>query len=242
MRTEVKVIMKHYVNISMIALFQLLLAMCSPLKTTESDEGNQLVRLAVIEVDSSQLESYNTFLREEIEASLRLEPGVHTLYAAADKARPHYVTIFETYADSTHYRSHLATPHFQKYKQGTLEMVKQLALIPMWSILYHRKAAPSNVREEELYVRVDKVELNDDAVEEFDKFCKDVMLPRIENDSGVLVMYVVAEKEHPTRVWILQVYESVDTYNPEYLTLPASGGETEHDLRSERELLYYDIH
>lgn len=38
-------------------------------------------------------------------------------------------TILEIYADRTAYESHLKTPHFQKYKQGTLEMVKELELV-----------------------------------------------------------------------------------------------------------------
>lgn len=43
------------------------------------------VRLSRIVVDSTQLEAYNVFLKEEIEASMQLEPGVLTLYATAEK-------------------------------------------------------------------------------------------------------------------------------------------------------------
>ena len=91
--------------------------------------GNNLVRLSKITVDAAQLDAYNAFLKEEIEASMRLEPGVLTLYATAEKNAPHKVTILEIYADRAAYESHLKTPHFQKYKQGTLAMVKDLELI-----------------------------------------------------------------------------------------------------------------
>ena len=91
--------------------------------------GNKLVRLSKITVDPAQIDAYNAFLKEEIEASMRLEPGVLTLYAIAEKEAPHQVTILEIYADQTAYESHLKTPHFQKYKQGTLSMVKELELI-----------------------------------------------------------------------------------------------------------------
>ena len=90
---------------------------------------NNLVRLSKITVDPAQLDAYNAFLKEEIEASIRLEPGVLTLYATAEKDAPHKVTILEIYADRTAYESHLQTPHFQKYKQGTLSMVKELELV-----------------------------------------------------------------------------------------------------------------
>ena len=90
---------------------------------------NNLVRLSKIIVDPAQLDAYNVFLKEEIEASMRLEPGVLTLYATYEKDAPHHVTILEIYADSVAYESHLKTPHFQKYKQGTIEMVQELKLV-----------------------------------------------------------------------------------------------------------------
>jgi len=38
------------------------------------------------------------------------------------------VTILETYASREAYEKHIASGHFQKYKQGTLHMVKSLVL------------------------------------------------------------------------------------------------------------------
>lgn len=93
------------------------------------DNSNNKVRLSKITVDPAQLDAYNAFLKEEIEASMRLEPGVLTLYALSEKDHPNKITILEIYADEAAYQSHLQTPHFQKYKQGTLEMVKELELI-----------------------------------------------------------------------------------------------------------------
>lgn len=90
---------------------------------------NNLVRLSKITVDPDRLDDYNAFLKEEIEASMRLEPGVLALYATAEKEAPHKVTILEIYADREAYEKHLDTPHFQKYKQGTLKMVKKLELV-----------------------------------------------------------------------------------------------------------------
>ena len=90
---------------------------------------NNLVRLSKITVDPSRLKEYNAYLNEEIEASMRIEPGVLTLYATAEKDAPHKITILEIYADRSAYERHIKTPHFQKYKQGTRSMVKELELI-----------------------------------------------------------------------------------------------------------------
>lgn len=91
--------------------------------------GQRMVRIANLEVDSAQLESYKTLLKEEIETSVRVEPGVLTLYAVYEKQRPTRVTILEIYADSAAYKAHIQTPHFLKYKNGTIKMVKSLELI-----------------------------------------------------------------------------------------------------------------
>lgn len=89
----------------------------------------QKVRLSRIVVDSTQLASYKALLKEEIEASIQKEPGVLTLYAVFERQRPNHLTILEMYADEAAYQAHVKTPHFLKYKQGTLAMVKALELI-----------------------------------------------------------------------------------------------------------------
>ncbi len=89
----------------------------------------QKVRLSRIVVDSLQLPRYKALLKEEIEASVRKEPGVLTLYAVFEKRRPHHLTILEMYATEAAYQAHIKTPHFLKYKRGTLAMVKALELI-----------------------------------------------------------------------------------------------------------------
>ncbi|MEO8662888.1 MAG: putative quinol monooxygenase [Bryobacteraceae bacterium] len=88
-----------------------------------------LVRIAEIEIDPVQLEAYKAALREEIETSIRLEPGVVTLYAVSLKENPSQIRIFETYADRSAYESHLKTPHFLKYKTTTGHMIKSLKLV-----------------------------------------------------------------------------------------------------------------
>lgn len=94
-----------------------------------AQDKNQMVRLAKIVIDSSQLENYKAALKEEIETSVRVEPGVLTLYAVSEKDNPTHITILEIYADTAAYKAHLQTPHFLKYKTGTKDMVKSLELV-----------------------------------------------------------------------------------------------------------------
>src|SRR5436189_1446432 len=93
-----------------------------------AQQKNQMVRLAKLIIDSTQLEDYKALLKEEIEASVRLEPGVITLYAVSEKEKPTHITILEIYASIDAYKAHVQTPHFIKYKNGSKEMVKSLEL------------------------------------------------------------------------------------------------------------------
>jgi 4-carboxymuconolactone decarboxylase len=94
-----------------------------------AQEKNQMVRIAKLVIDPAQLENYKALLKEEIEASLRIEPGVLTLYAVSEKENPNRITIFEIYASIEAYKSHVQTPHFLKYKNATKDMVKSLELV-----------------------------------------------------------------------------------------------------------------
>lgn len=100
----------------------------------EAMQADGIVRLSVIEVHPEHLEEYLKFALEVGETSLRTEPGVITMYAMSQKDNPCQITILETYSSMAAYKSHIATKHFQKYKQGTLHMVKSLQLLDQNSL------------------------------------------------------------------------------------------------------------
>ena len=91
--------------------------------------GKPIVRMAELEIDSAQLDSYKALLTEEIETSVRIEPGVLMLNAVAVKGIPSQIRILEVYADQAAYESHLQTTHFLKYKTQTANMVRSLNLV-----------------------------------------------------------------------------------------------------------------
>lgn len=102
-----------------------------------------VVRLAELEIEPGQLDRYLAILREEAETSIRVEPGVLTLYAVQLKDDPARVRLFEMYADSSAYDAHIASPHFQKYKTSTAAMVKSLVLHETEPVLLGTK--PSDI-------------------------------------------------------------------------------------------------
>ncbi|WP_224490076.1 putative quinol monooxygenase [Robertkochia flava] len=92
------------------------------------------VRIAEIEIAPEFREEYLSILREESEASVRLEPGVICIYPMFQQDNPNLIRLLEIYESEEAYQSHLQTPHFKHYKGTTLKMVKSLELIDVEAI------------------------------------------------------------------------------------------------------------
>ncbi|MGE8426961.1 MAG: putative quinol monooxygenase [Sphingobacterium sp.] len=97
----------------------------------KAQQQAMMIRISEIEINPQHVEHYKTILKEEAEASVRLEPGVIAIFPMFQKDNPTQVRILEMYKDQQAYQSHLKTEHFQKYKTGTLHMVKALKLVDM---------------------------------------------------------------------------------------------------------------
>lgn len=93
--------------------------------------GSMIVRIAEIEVYPEYLSEYLAYASEVDRLSVEREPGVICLFPMQDPADSCQIRILEIYANDTVYQAHLKTDHFQKYKQGTLHMVKNLNLKTM---------------------------------------------------------------------------------------------------------------
>ncbi len=93
------------------------------------DKKSPVVRIADLDIDPAQLDSYTAIVREEMETSVRVEPGVIAIYAVADKERPSRLRFFEIYVDDEAYRSHIASPHFRTYFEATKSMILDRKLI-----------------------------------------------------------------------------------------------------------------
>jgi quinol monooxygenase YgiN len=97
--------------------------------TATAQVNTKMYRIAKIKVDVNQLERYQVALKEQMNAAIQLEPGVLSYTVVADKKDASSITIFEVYASLEAYQSHIATPHFKKYKETVKNMVTSLELI-----------------------------------------------------------------------------------------------------------------
>lgn len=108
-------------------IFTIMVTMVSA--QTLAQQDNRKFRIAKIEVYPAYLNEYKAALAEHAKTAVQVEPGVLALQVVYDKVNPTMVTVFEVYASEEAYQAHLKAPHFLKYKNGTLKMVKSLELI-----------------------------------------------------------------------------------------------------------------
>ena len=99
--------------------------------TSTLTHENMIVRIAEIEVYPQYLSEYLAFANEVDRLSVEREKGVVCLFPMQSADDSTQIRILEIYASDEAYQNHLKTDHFQKYKQGTLHMVKSLKLPTM---------------------------------------------------------------------------------------------------------------
>ena len=117
-----------------------ILMTCYCSSTLAEDARQPYVRLAELEIVATQLDGFKAAVTEEIEAAVRVEPGVLVLYAVFEKENPARVRVFEMYADAHAYQTHLETPHFLKFRAATEKMIVSRKLLDAIPIALGAKA------------------------------------------------------------------------------------------------------
>ena len=105
-----------------------LLGLSQTKPVADNYNGMMICRLAEIEVYPKYLTEYLSYANEVDRLSVEREPGVVCLFPMQSAENSTRIRILEIYASEEAYQQHLKTEHFQKYKQGTLHMVKSLKL------------------------------------------------------------------------------------------------------------------
>lgn len=108
--------------------------------TGERQATAPYVRIAQLDVDPQRLAEFNTVLQESVSTSVRVEPGVYTLYAVALKDTPNRFLVFEMYKDEATYNAHRETPHFRKFFEATQTMVTSRTFLDVNPVVLGAKA------------------------------------------------------------------------------------------------------
>src|SRR5262245_46591145 len=123
-----------------IAFWAALIFVLMGVPALSQEKSEQHIQIAEIVVDPAQLENYKAAVAEQIEAAIRLEPGVIVLYSVVSKDDPSRIFVFEIYRDREAYLGHRKAPYFLKYKATVESMVKSLRLITVELIMLGSRA------------------------------------------------------------------------------------------------------
>lgn len=105
-----------------------------------TNNSGMIVRISEIEVYPEYLDEYLIYAKEVAENSVKNEKDVVSIYPMAIIKDNTQIRILEIYRNQEAYKKHIETPHFKKYKEGTLHMVKTLNLVDTYQI------APDNFK------------------------------------------------------------------------------------------------
>ena len=103
-------------------------------EVVQDNNGGMIVRISEIEVYPEYLDEYLDYAKEVAQKSVEQEKDVISIYPMAVIKNNTKERILEIYRNQEAYKNHIASPHFQKYKQGTLHMVKSLDLVDTYQL------------------------------------------------------------------------------------------------------------
>lgn len=98
------------------------------------NNNGMIVRISEIEVYPEYLDEYLSYAKEVAEDSVKNEKDVISIYPMAIIKDNTQIRILEIYRNQEAYKKHIESPHFKKYKQSTLHMVKNLNLVDTYQI------------------------------------------------------------------------------------------------------------
>lgn len=103
-------------------------------KPVQDNNNGMIVRISEIEVYPEYLNEYLNYAEEVARTSVENEKDVISIYPMSVIKNSTQIRILEIYRSQEAYKNHIASPHFKKYKEETLHMVKSLNLVDTYQL------------------------------------------------------------------------------------------------------------
>ncbi len=100
----------------------------------QDNNNGMIVRISEIEVYQEYLDEYLNHAAEVAQISVEKEKDAISIYPMQLIKHDTQIRILEIYRNQKAYENHIASPHFKKYKEETLHMVKHLDLIDTYQL------------------------------------------------------------------------------------------------------------
>lgn len=100
----------------------------------QNNNNGMIVRISEIEVYPEYLSEYLDYAKEVAQKSVEQEKDVISIYPMSVIKDNTQIRILEIYKNQEAYKNHINSPHFKKYKEGTIHMVKSLDLVDTYQL------------------------------------------------------------------------------------------------------------
>lgn len=118
-----------------LTILSVMLGLTVTAQAYENKNDDMIIRISEIEVYPEYLDEYLIFAKEVAKVSIEKEDGVISIYPMMVIKNSNQIRILEIYKNEEAYKNHIASAHFQKYKQGTISMVKSLDLVDTYQLV-----------------------------------------------------------------------------------------------------------
>lgn len=100
----------------------------------QNNNNGMIVRISEIELYPEYLDEYLNYAKDVAKISVEKEKDVISIYPMSEIRDNTQIRILEIYRNQEAYKNYIESPHFKKYKEGTLQIVKNLDLVDTYQL------------------------------------------------------------------------------------------------------------
>ena len=194
--------------ITMLMGVTLLTATVTNARSLRTPEGNMpLVHWAVVEATKGNMPKMIEIGSRVLASTAAKETGTYALYGALDVDSPDVMRLLEIYESNEAYRIHSTSEAFQQYRAERFPILKDLKLLEVNALALEQKNTGTGTV---VYMR--RLEINPVQLAKYQQLAIDESKRAVEDDDGVMGMFVTAEYANPNVIHIMEIYKDKTAY------------------------------
>ncbi|WOB24512.1 MULTISPECIES: antibiotic biosynthesis monooxygenase [Xanthomonas] len=173
-----------------------------------------VVRLFELQTDPARAQVFDVAGRDNMQASLRDEPGVLAMHAVASLSTPGLAYVLELYADQAAYRRHVETAHYRRFLESTRSLVTDKRLVEIDPMFLAEQPAALSIlqRGRTPEARIVEVTVKREDLAQFHRIVTKEMRKSMQVEPGVLAMYAATRKGRPDQWIFFEIYADAAAY------------------------------
>lgn len=166
-----------------------------------------LVHWAVVEATEGNMQKIIEIGSRVLASTSAKEAGTYALYGALDVDNPDVMRLLEIYESNEAYRIHSSSEAFQQYRAERFPILKNLKLLEVNAIVLEQKDAGTGTI---VYMR--RLEIEPSYLAQYQQLAIAEAKRAVEDDDGVMGMFVTAEYVNPNIIHIMEIYRDESAY------------------------------